>query len=231
MRESAPKAEVALESAADKAPSPEPKPKGDCCTAVIDGGTIDVRKADGSSVVVRLLGVSPMGKAAELTVEGSHSRLSRTFVEKFVLGKNVRIELEPPTVSDLDGNVVAYVYRVIDGELLNENVIAGGFAVVSSTYPFKREERFRSALKAARSEFRGVWGFIKQAEDTRKRWLVEDDKIASKWLKMAANLEGSNPAAARTWYQKVLDNYPDAPSADKARERLKLKNGATSSRK
>jgi endonuclease YncB( thermonuclease family) len=216
----------------EQATSPPPRPRGDCCSRVIDGSTIEVRKADGVKVVVRLLGVGAPVNAPGPAVEPVHSLMCANFVEELLLDEEVRIVPESPNAKDRGGNMLAYVYKIPGGVLVNEEVIAAGYADVSSEYPFKREERFRLDREAARSGSRGIWGLLKmaddgrkvllrRADDERKRQFRANQKVAASWMAIGAKLEGRNAVAAISWYQKVLDKYPDVPAAAEAREKLK----------
>jgi endonuclease YncB( thermonuclease family) len=208
------------------------QPKNDCCTRVVDGSTIEVKRVDGTKAVMRLAGIAAPQREPAWDTEGTVTRMYTSFVSKFLLGKRIRFELESPNAKDRDGNILVYVFRIDDGKLANEELIASGYAEVNKEYPFKMQEQFCLVEKQARSNFRGIWGYfnkldeerkqeILDRQERRKRQIAGNDKIAKQWMAIGANLEKRNPTAAQTWYQKVIDKYPDVPSANDARQKLK----------
>jgi micrococcal nuclease len=130
---------------------------------VIDGDTIVV-ELDGEMPRVRYIGIDTPetldagGVAACLGQEASDR--NRVLVE----GKTVELEKD---VSETDqyGRLLRYVYA--GGEMINERLVADGYAQVA-TYPpdVKHAERFLAAQQDARNAGRGLWGAICQQPPT-----------------------------------------------------------------
>jgi endonuclease YncB( thermonuclease family) len=217
--------------AREETPAPPPKPKSDCCSRVIDGRTIELLRVDGTSSEVRLLGVDAPARDSKLIGILSPAQMAQDFVADLLVGEEIRIETEPSFLKDRDGKSLAYVYRRSDGKLANEAVISHGYAEVSKDYPFKRQEQFRLAQEEARTRLLGIWGILNTEFERQKRQLVADEKIAKRWMAIGANLEKRNPPAARTWYQKVVDKFPDVPSSNEAREKLRSVQDSSSPKK
>jgi endonuclease YncB( thermonuclease family) len=219
---------------AEADPAPSPKPKADRCTGVIDVSAINVLKADGSNLVVRLLGVAAPVSPSNATEQHARAELTARYLRDEVVGWRVRIEQESPPVKDGNGAALVYVYRS-DGVLINEQLIAAGFAEASDARPFKREEEFREAQDAAQRKRSGIWGLLKKADDARKKaegaarqQAIANEKIAERWLGLGASIEARNPAGAISWYERVVEKYADVPAAEEAREKIaRLRKGST----
>ncbi len=137
---------------------------------VVDGDTIDVRLADGSTDTVRLLGVDtpevrgstdptefegvPDTSAARECLRAVGENATR-FTADLVADRAVRLELDPE--ADRRGGydrLLAYVYH---GETqLNERLLEEGYARVYVT-DFTELDRFREVAATARADNRGVW--------------------------------------------------------------------------
>jgi micrococcal nuclease len=138
--------------------------------SVVDGDTVDVRMADGSTDTVRLLGVDtpevhvatdpaefegvPNTSAGRACLRAVGENATR-FTTQLVDNRAVTLAVDPE--ADRRGGydrLLAYVYR---GEThLNERLLEEGYARVYVT-EFTQLERFRDAAAAARAADRGVW--------------------------------------------------------------------------
>ncbi len=137
---------------------------------VVDGDTVRVRLADGSTDTVRLLGVDtpevhvandpadyegvPDTEAGAvcLRVEGHDAS---AFVERRALGEPVRLVVDPTADRrDRYGRLLAYVH--LDGADLNRQLVARGYARVYDA-TFARSSDYYALEAAARAEGRGVW--------------------------------------------------------------------------
>lgn len=139
-------------------------------TTVIDGDTIEVRYANGSTETVRLLGVDTPETHAEnqpTEFEGvpdttaGRSCLRRAgenatrYLTGRVLGESVRIQFDP--VADRRGyygRLLAYVHH--DDENVNYRLVAAGHARVYDAR-FSNEDRFYAAEERAQGNATGVW--------------------------------------------------------------------------
>jgi len=118
---------------------------------VIDGDTILL--ANGQRV--RLIGVdTPETKHPQKPVQrfGNEAYL---FTKRMVEGKEVRLEYNWQK-RDKYGRLLAYVY-LLDGTLLNGEIIKQGYGFAYTKYPFKYLVEFRQYEKEARDNGRGLW--------------------------------------------------------------------------
>jgi endonuclease YncB( thermonuclease family) len=201
-----------------------PKPKGDCCTRVIASDVIEVTKADGKSITVRLLGVENLATRAAGEAMAELDEHATSFTRLLILDEEVRLESEPAKKTDESGRLLAYVYRVEDGKLLNRDLLTMGLVCLDARYTGAKIEDFRAAEREAKARFQGVWGAIHKEEETKlraKRAKVANENRARSWLTIGDNLRANNVKAARKWYEDIVKKYPDTPSAETARSRLR----------
>ncbi|MEF8757928.1 MAG: thermonuclease family protein [Halobacteriales archaeon] len=138
--------------------------------SVVDGDTVDVRFADGSTDTVRLLGVDTPelhGRTDPAEFEGvpnttagraclrAVAENATGFAADLVADRAVTLEFD--SEADRRGGydrLLAYVYR---GEThLNERLLVEGYARVYVT-EFTQLDRFREAAATARAGNRGIW--------------------------------------------------------------------------
>lgn len=139
-------------------------------TNVVDGDTIDVRLADGTSDRVRLLGVDtpeihvateprhfegvPDTASARACLRAVGENASR-YVRDRLAGEQVRLERDE--TADRRGGydrLLAYVYH--ESENVNGVLLAHGYAGVYPT-EFRHRDRFEAATADARAADRGLW--------------------------------------------------------------------------
>ena len=127
------------------------------CEEVVDGDTIIVVE-HGKDVHVRLIGVdTPETKDPRKPIQRFGQEATK-FTTALVRGRPVTLTLDPATSPvDRYGRMLAYV--VVDGKLLNREIIAQGYGHAYTKYPFdaKRMEEFRAAEREARQHKRGLW--------------------------------------------------------------------------
>jgi micrococcal nuclease len=125
--------------------------------AVVDGDTVDVVVA-GRHERVRLLGID----TPEVAHDGAPpecfgpeaSELTRSLLP---VGSEVRLERDVVGRDDF-GRLLAYVYRSDDGLLVNEELVARGYAEVLRIEPNGLlHERFVRAARAAERAGLGLW--------------------------------------------------------------------------
>lgn len=139
-------------------------------TRVVDGDTLVVQLESGKPEHVRLIGIdtpeSKPNKRALLQAGRSH-RDEQSIV---AMGKDAfraTEQISPPgTAVTLEYDVqprdkyrrlLAYVH-LPDGTMLNEEIVARGYAVLLTIPPnIRHTERFRRALDASRAARRGLW--------------------------------------------------------------------------
>lgn len=124
-------------------------------TTVIDGDTIEVDYF-GTLRRVRYIGVDTPETVHPSRPVECFGREAAARNRELVADQWVRLERD---ISDTDkyGRLLRYVY--VDNVMVNETLVADGFANVS-TYPpdVRHVEEFRSAEATARTERRGLWG-------------------------------------------------------------------------
>jgi len=136
---------------------------------VVDGDTIVVQC--GAAILnVRLIGIDtpeskPNGKAlrdsersgANVDVIVSQGKKASAFLKKILRkGDSVSLDYDVQRY-DKYGRTLAYVY-LSDGRLLNEVIIASGYASPMTVPPnVKHQERFLKAYKEAREKGLGLW--------------------------------------------------------------------------
>ena len=89
-----------------------------------------------------------------------HGQRAVSFVEKTLLGQDVRLEPDAPgggRNKDDSGPTRAYVYTR-DGTLVNGEMVKQGLAFVLGTEQFRLANDFRGFEREAMQAMRGVWG-------------------------------------------------------------------------
>src|SRR5690606_12515124 len=124
---------------------------------VVDGDTIDVDMA-GTTERVRLIGVdTPEIVAPDRPAQCFGADASARTTSLLPPGTPVRLERDA-VARDRYGRLLAYVWRVDDGLLINLDLVEGGFA---DAVTFGDNEAIYDVLSAAearaRSEGRGLW--------------------------------------------------------------------------
>ena len=119
---------------------------------IVDGDTIVL--TDGRKV--RYIGIDTPETKHPTKPEGCYGREATAKNTELVAGKMVELEKD---VSETDryGRLLRYVY--VDGQMVNELLVAQGFAT-ASTYPpdVKYQEKLAAAQKQAQAEKLGLWG-------------------------------------------------------------------------
>jgi endonuclease YncB( thermonuclease family) len=138
-------------------PAPAPAPGVAVVTRVVDGDTIDVA-IGGRDERVRLLGID----TPEIHVEGG---LPECFGPEAadhtssLLPPGTEVRLERDVVGrDHYGRLLAHVYRLPDGLLINEELVRQGFARPLTIEPnHVLAERYVTATVAAEADGLGLW--------------------------------------------------------------------------
>lgn len=119
---------------------------------VVDGDTI--RLSEGGKV--RLLGVdTPETKDPRKPVQ-YFGREASTFTKREIDSREVRLTYDQ-TRKDRYGRLLAYVWRNPDDFFLNAELIAQGYGLAYTKFPFKYTNEFLELQRAAREEERGLW--------------------------------------------------------------------------
>ena len=136
-------------------------------TKVVDGDTLWVQRG-GQVVKLRLIGIdTPETRDPRKPVQ-CFGREASAAAETMVAGRQVLLESDPSQGAvDRYGRELVYVW--VDGELLNLQMIQGGFA---HEYTYDVPYRYQSLFKAAQQEAEqagvGLWAAGTCAGDTSK---------------------------------------------------------------
>ncbi len=120
---------------------------------MVDGDTIRVH-LEGSVQRVRLILIDAPEVGDNLECYGDEAT---RFVEGLLpVGAGVRLERDVSETDRFD-RLLRYVY-LADGRMLNELIVAEGFAIVATFPPdLKHLDRMRETERAAREAGRGLW--------------------------------------------------------------------------
>lgn len=123
------------------------------CLRVISGHTLDLAVRDGSQehTRLRLWGVDDSGPAARYAEEAC------AFTRDWVANHPLRVELAPIQTRTADGRLLAYLYREDNGQMLNEELICGGFTRADNRSDHVRKARFTELERRARKQGVGCW--------------------------------------------------------------------------
>ncbi|HEX2104417.1 MAG TPA: thermonuclease family protein [Solirubrobacteraceae bacterium] len=123
---------------------------------VVDGDTVRVR-LEGRSQPVRYIGIdTPESERPGAAVQ-CFARRAAAENAGLVRGERVRLVFDVER-RDRFGRLLAYVYRVRDGEFVNAALVRGGFARTLTIPPNVRfAERFAALSADARQAGRGLW--------------------------------------------------------------------------
>lgn len=148
----------------DQGKSPKEKPVYDfdsnrtyLVLAAIDGDTLIIETETGEEKV-RLIGIdTPEVDPARGGPECYGAEASKR-TKELTSQKTVTIELdESQGMRDTYGRLLAYV-RLPDGSLLNEVLVAEGFArEYTYNQPYRYQKEFKQAQKLSQSEKSGLW--------------------------------------------------------------------------
>ncbi|WP_338754197.1 thermonuclease family protein [Bacillus sp. FJAT-52991] len=122
---------------------------------VVDGDTIDVLLPDNTTERVRMILVdTPETKHPRLGVQPFGPEAS-AYTKELLTNKEVELEVDVQE-RDQYGRMLAYVW--LDGQLVNEQLIAEGLARVAVFPPnTKYVDRLEKAQKEAQKQKRGIW--------------------------------------------------------------------------
>ena len=126
---------------------------------VVDGDTLTVR-IDGEETYLRLIGVdTPESVADESYKENTEEgRIAADYMHGLLDGNMVYLEYDSePT--DVYGRSLCYVYLDDKSTMVNELLLANGYARIMTIEPnVKHEERLYAVEALARKQGAGFWG-------------------------------------------------------------------------
>lgn len=121
---------------------------------VVDGDTVHVR-LQGREFTVRYIGIDTPETVDPRRDVQCYGREATAYNASLVSGKTVELEKD---VSETDryGRLLRYVY--VDGRMVNEELVRGGYAFATSYPPdVKYQDRFRALEAEARAKGVGLW--------------------------------------------------------------------------
>jgi micrococcal nuclease len=123
-------------------------------TRIVRADTLDVE----SIGQVRMIGIETPDGKSPAQIYGVHGQRALSFVEKAVLGQEVRLEFDSTggRTKDEAGQTLAYVYTR-DGTLINAEMVKQGLALVRRE-PSRLANDFRGYEREAIQAMRGIWG-------------------------------------------------------------------------
>jgi len=123
---------------------------------VIDGDTVIVAFADGSTDTVRLLGVDTPETHHPTKPVGCYGPEASAFTARALTGRVVELERDVET-RDIYGRRLAYV--LVDGERFNDVLLRRGYARLLVIAPNRgHAHELLDAELSARHANRGLWG-------------------------------------------------------------------------
>ena len=130
-----------------------PEPQRDYLVErVVDGDTIIVRGVGR----IRLIGVDTPETVDPRRPVEFFGREASAFTKRMLEGQRVRLEYDWQR-TDRYGRTLAYV-RLLDGTLINAEIIRQGFGHAYTRFPFRYLDEFRQYEREARGAGRGLWG-------------------------------------------------------------------------
>lgn len=143
-------------------PPPPPMPSGDCVLSWVTDGD-SVYCADGREI--RILSID----APEMAQEPWGARAREELLRVAPVNTTLRVEYDAVRVDGFDRDL-AYLF-LPGGDMLNEHMVASGYALAFIIPPNRRyEDRIEAAEAAASAEGRGLWaewGFTCRPVDFR----------------------------------------------------------------
>jgi len=126
-------------------------------TRVVDGDTIEIEK-DGKHTKIRLIGIDTPEVVDPRRPVQCFGREASRKAHDLLNGRQVAIETDPSQDTyDKYGRLLAYVF-LPDGTLVNKYMIAQGYAhEYTYRFPYKYQDAFKTAERAARSAHKGLW--------------------------------------------------------------------------
>ena len=135
-------------------------------TEITDGDTFKVKYEDGSTVNIRLIGVSAPEDPSiggTLIKDPIGGPKATEHLEELIEGESVILKIDPDKKSG--DRSLAYVYLPVNEEagkksFVNLRMVEDGYAIADSenATDYKFDEDFKKAEEDAKTEERGLWG-------------------------------------------------------------------------
>ena len=141
--------------------------------AVVDGDSVVVRRADGETAQVRILGIKAFPAEGKDAPE-RFGKAAAAALGRALEGKPARVLLHT-TPKDRHGRFLASLY--VDDRDVGLGLVEKGLALVYTVHPFPAMSLYLREQDAARAERRGLWGEATAAERA--------DSLARAWRRQA----------------------------------------------
>jgi endonuclease YncB( thermonuclease family) len=137
--------------------------------AVVDGGTLRVRLDAGTVETVRLRGLHvPASASSTAPPECFGSQAAGRLAVLAPVGSSVELQIGVPE-RDEDGRLLAFVWRDDAMLMVNEQLLAEGFARVPQTPPASEyDEQFACAQATAQAHHLGRWAACGEESGVRR---------------------------------------------------------------
>jgi micrococcal nuclease len=124
---------------------------------VINGDTVEIDRGPDGRATVRYIGIDAPEAGAPGQPAGCYGSEASNRNRQLVEGKTVSLESDV-IETDPFGRLLRYVF-LETGQMVNELLVADGFARASSSPPdLKHQDRFMAAQQQARDAGLGLWG-------------------------------------------------------------------------
>lgn len=141
---------------------------------IVDGDTLDIDIADGKyeHTRVRLLGIDTPETEGGKTEEMYYAAEATEFAQALALGKRVIVILDSKSPTrDRYGRLLAHL-ELEDGRVVNEELVAGGFAYADLRFANDRFDEYVSLQAEAKQAKMGLWNQVKTEQ--MPRWLQRE---------------------------------------------------------
>lgn len=153
---------------ASNSTQPPPPPGLYRITNFIDGDTIEVAM-NSSKETIRFIGIDTPEVSHHNTTEQCYGPEASAHTKELINTQPVRLEADPVGDNrDRYSRLLRYVY-LPDGTLLNQRLIADGYAFAYLTFPFSKKEEFAATQGQAQEAGRGLWTAC-QPQLNKGRW-------------------------------------------------------------
>lgn len=127
---------------------------------VVDGDTVHIDASDEKTpyTIIRLRGIDTPEVHGEQGPRYFGPEAS-VYCRVVADGQFVRLELVPEETRDKYNRLLAYIF-LPDGTMLNEHLIAQGYAYADTRFAHPRKARFSQAEQQARRGGLGLWGHV-----------------------------------------------------------------------
>jgi micrococcal nuclease len=131
----------------------------------VDGDTLNVEMGS-QKETVRLIGIDTPETHDPRKPVQCFGEAAAAHTKNLLEGKFVRLEPDPTnTDRDKYKRLLRYVY-LPDGTLINQQLIADGYAFAYVIFPYTKMDEFKTAQAEARAASRGLWGGCQIDEST-----------------------------------------------------------------